>query len=52
MHEITPFPAGLLELQPLLYRWRHDLDPRYSGSPADFFAGYRRRIQGERGLTD
>lgn len=52
MPKITPFRAGLLELQPWLYRWRHDFDPMYSGSPADFFAGYRRRIPGERGLTD
>lgn len=24
----------------------------YSGSPADFFAGYRQQKQGEHGLTD
>ncbi|MFI7446463.1 BREX-2 system adenine-specific DNA-methyltransferase PglX [Nonomuraea sp. NPDC049714] len=50
--EITPFLAGLLELQPWLYQWHHDFDPMYSGSPADFFAGYRQQIQGEHGLTD
>ncbi|WP_327103717.1 BREX-2 system adenine-specific DNA-methyltransferase PglX [Nonomuraea glycinis] len=50
--EITPLLAGLLELQPWLYQWHHDFDPMYSGSPADFFAGYRQQIQGEHGLTD
>jgi hypothetical protein len=46
--ESTRLLVGLLELQP----WHHDFDPTYSGSSADFFAGYRRQIQGERGLTD
>ncbi|GAA5056224.1 hypothetical protein HNP84_006989 [Thermocatellispora tengchongensis] len=50
--EITPFLAGLLELQPWLYQWHNEFDPMYSGSPADFFAGYRQQIQGEYGLTD
>ncbi|GAA1011417.1 DNA methylase [Acrocarpospora pleiomorpha] len=50
--EITPFLAGLLELQPWLYQWHHEFDAMYSGSPADFFAGYRQQIQGEHGLTD
>ncbi|MEV0591169.1 BREX-2 system adenine-specific DNA-methyltransferase PglX [Nonomuraea cavernae] len=50
--EITPFLAGLLELQPWLHQWHDDFDPMYSGSPADFFAGYRQQIQGEHGLTD
>ncbi|WSG65543.1 hypothetical protein OHA68_33000 [Nonomuraea glycinis] len=50
--EITPFLAGLLELQPWLYQWHHDFGPMYSGSPADFFAGYRQQVQGENGLTD
>ncbi|HLL37662.1 MAG TPA: BREX-2 system adenine-specific DNA-methyltransferase PglX [Streptomyces sp.] len=50
--EITPFLAGLLELQPWLYQWHNEFDILYSGSPADFFAGYRQQMQGEHGLTD
>ncbi|PTM99843.1 BREX-2 system adenine-specific DNA-methyltransferase PglX [Streptomyces sp. VMFN-G11Ma] len=50
--EITPFLAGLLELQPWLYQWHNEFDMLYSGSPADFFAGYRQQMQGEHGLTD
>lgn len=50
--EITPFLAGLLELQPWLYQWHNEFDMLYSGSPADFFAGYRQQKQGEHGLTD
>ncbi|MFI6637461.1 BREX-2 system adenine-specific DNA-methyltransferase PglX [Nonomuraea fuscirosea] len=50
--EITPFLAGLLEVQQWLYQWHHEFDAMYSGSPADFFAGYRQQIQGEHGLTD
>ena len=50
--EITPFLAGLLELQPWLTQWHDDFDPRYGGSPAAFFAGYRQQVQGEHGLTD
>ena len=50
--EITPFLAGLLELQPWLYQWHNEFDMNYSGSPADFFAGYRQQKQGEHGLTD
>jgi hypothetical protein len=50
--EITPFLAGLLELQPWLYQWHSEFDILYSGSPADFFAGYRQQKQGEHGLTD
>ncbi|WGD39507.1 BREX-2 system adenine-specific DNA-methyltransferase PglX [Streptomyces cathayae] len=50
--EITPFLAGLLELQPWLYQWHNEFDMLYSGSPADFFAGYRQTKQGEHGLTD
>ncbi|MFJ4691108.1 BREX-2 system adenine-specific DNA-methyltransferase PglX [Streptomyces sp. NPDC088766] len=50
--EITPFLAGLLELQPWLYQWHNEFDMVYSGSPADFFAGYRQQLQGEHGLTD
>jgi hypothetical protein len=50
--EITPFLAGLLELQPWLSQWHDDFDVLYSGSPADFFVGYRQQKQGEHGLTD
>ncbi|MEV0204237.1 BREX-2 system adenine-specific DNA-methyltransferase PglX [Streptomyces sp. NPDC050788] len=50
--EITPFLAGLLELQPWLYQWHNEFDMLYSGSPADFFAGYRQQMQGVHGLTD
>ncbi|RMB87040.1 BREX-2 system adenine-specific DNA-methyltransferase PglX [Streptomyces shenzhenensis] len=50
--EITPFLAGLLELQPWLYQWHNEFDMLYSGSPADFFAGYGQQKQGEHGLTD
>ncbi|MFP8944120.1 BREX-2 system adenine-specific DNA-methyltransferase PglX [Streptomyces fenghuangensis] len=50
--EITPFLAGLLELQPWLNQWHGEFDMLYSGSPADFFAGYRQQKQGEHGLTD
>ncbi|MEU4258406.1 BREX-2 system adenine-specific DNA-methyltransferase PglX [Streptomyces fradiae] len=50
--EITPFLAGLLELQPWLSQWHNEFDVLYSGSPADFFAGYRQQKQGEHGLTD
>ncbi|MCG3039481.1 BREX-2 system adenine-specific DNA-methyltransferase PglX [Streptomyces sp. S1A] len=50
--EITPFLAGLLELQPWLEQWHGEFDMAYSGSPADFFAGYRQTKQGEHGLTD
>ncbi|GGQ80698.1 DNA methylase [Streptomyces althioticus] len=50
--EITPFLAGLLELQPWLYQWHNEFDMSYSGSPADFFASYRQQKQAEHGLTD
>ncbi|MFJ7177532.1 BREX-2 system adenine-specific DNA-methyltransferase PglX [Streptomyces massasporeus] len=50
--EITPFLAGLLELQPWLSQWHNEFDMLYSGSPADFFAAYRQQKQGEHGLTD
>ncbi|MFH9174355.1 BREX-2 system adenine-specific DNA-methyltransferase PglX [Streptomyces albogriseolus] len=50
--EITPFLAGLLELQPWLSQWHNEFDMLYSGSPADFFASYRQQKQGEHGLTD
>ncbi|MFJ9047358.1 BREX-2 system adenine-specific DNA-methyltransferase PglX [Streptomyces sp. NPDC102347] len=50
--EITPFLAGLLELQPWLSQWHNEFDMFYSGSPADFFASYRQQKQAEHGLTD
>ncbi|MFI9413337.1 BREX-2 system adenine-specific DNA-methyltransferase PglX [Nocardia gamkensis] len=50
--DLTPLLAGLLELQPWLDQWHDEFDENYSGSPAAFFAGYRRQLQGEHGLTD
>ncbi|MEV0660062.1 BREX-2 system adenine-specific DNA-methyltransferase PglX [Actinomadura luteofluorescens] len=50
--EITPFLAGLLELQPWLKQWHDDVHPLYGGSPASFFNGYRQQISGEHDLTD
>jgi hypothetical protein len=50
--EITPFLAGLLELQPWLYQWHNEFDMLYSGPPADFFASYRQQKQAEHGLTE
>ncbi|WP_190817008.1 BREX-2 system adenine-specific DNA-methyltransferase PglX [Saccharopolyspora pogona] len=50
--ELTPFLAGLLELQPWLNQWHGEFDALYGMSPATFFAGYRAQIQGEHGLTD
>ncbi|MEV4109314.1 BREX-2 system adenine-specific DNA-methyltransferase PglX [Nonomuraea sp. NPDC049695] len=50
--DITPFLAGLLELQPWLWQWHDEPDAMYSGSPAGFFTGYRQQIQEEHGLTD
>ncbi|WP_327066322.1 BREX-2 system adenine-specific DNA-methyltransferase PglX [Kitasatospora sp. NBC_01302] len=50
--ELTPYLAGLLELQPWLSQWHGEFDAMYGSSPADFFAGYRAQIQGEHGLTD
>ncbi|MDH6114360.1 hypothetical protein P3T36_000761 [Kitasatospora sp. MAP12-15] len=50
--ELTPFLAGLLELQPWLSQWHGEFDAMYGSSPADFFAGYRAQIQDEHGLTD
>lgn len=50
--EITPFLAGLLELQPWLDQWHSEEDPNYGISPAAFLSGDRRTMQGEHGLTD
>ncbi|SIO85590.1 BREX-2 system adenine-specific DNA-methyltransferase PglX [Nocardiopsis sp. JB363] len=50
--EITPFLAGLLELQPWLGQWHDEFDAMYGSSPARFFSGYRQQLQGEHGLTD
>ncbi|MEV0294926.1 BREX-2 system adenine-specific DNA-methyltransferase PglX [Nocardia sp. NPDC050710] len=50
--ELTPLLAGLLELQPWLDQWHNDFDENFSGSPAAFFAGYRRQLQGEHDLSD
>ncbi|WP_067804311.1 BREX-2 system adenine-specific DNA-methyltransferase PglX [Nocardia beijingensis] len=50
--EITPFLAGLLELQPWLDQWHNEVDPNYGIAPSAFFSGDRRSMQGEHGLTD
>ncbi|MEV6671994.1 BREX-2 system adenine-specific DNA-methyltransferase PglX [Streptomyces sp. NPDC051162] len=50
--ELTPFLAGLLELQPWLDQWHNEFDPAFSASPAAFFRGDRQMVQGEHGLTD
>ncbi len=50
--ELTPFLAGLLELQPWLDQWHDDFDPAFSGSPAAYFRGERQVEQGRHGLTD
>ncbi|MFE2440497.1 BREX-2 system adenine-specific DNA-methyltransferase PglX [Streptomyces sp. NPDC059426] len=50
--ELTPFLAGLLELQPWLDQWHDDFDPVFSGSPAAYFRGERQVEQGKHGLTD
>ncbi|MFI8182465.1 BREX-2 system adenine-specific DNA-methyltransferase PglX [Actinacidiphila glaucinigra] len=49
---ITPFLAGLLELQSWLNQWHREFDMMYSGTPADFFHSFRQTTQGEHGLTD
>ncbi|MBF6258684.1 BREX-2 system adenine-specific DNA-methyltransferase PglX [Nocardia farcinica] len=50
--EITPFLAGLLELQPWLDQWHNEIDPNYGIAPSTFLAGDRRERQAEHGLTD
>ncbi|WP_068057214.1 BREX-2 system adenine-specific DNA-methyltransferase PglX [Nocardia xishanensis] len=50
--EITPFLAGLLELQPWLDQWHNEVDPNYGIAPSSFLSGDRRSMQGEHGLTD
>ena len=50
--ELTPFLAGLLELQPWLDQWHNDFDPMFSGSPAAYFRGERQMEQGKHGLAD
>ncbi|MBQ0988188.1 BREX-2 system adenine-specific DNA-methyltransferase PglX [Streptomyces sp. F63] len=50
--EVTPFLAGLLELQPWLDQWHHESDPTFGVSPAEFIRGDRLMTQGEHGLTD
>ncbi len=50
--ELTPFLAGLLELQPWLEQWHDDFDPMFGGSPAAYFRGERQLEQGKHGLTD
>ncbi|AXE23436.1 BREX-2 system adenine-specific DNA-methyltransferase PglX [Streptomyces globosus] len=50
--ELTPFLAGLLELQPWLDQWHNEFDANFGASPAAFFRGDRQMVQGEHGLTD
>ncbi|MFD7836965.1 BREX-2 system adenine-specific DNA-methyltransferase PglX [Streptomyces sp. NPDC059761] len=50
--ELTPFLAGLLELQPWLDQWHDEFDANFGASPAAFFRGDRQMVQGEHGLTD
>ncbi len=50
--ELTPFLAGLLELQPWLDQWHDEFDANFGASPAAFFQGDRQMVQGEHGLTD
>ncbi|MFD4443808.1 BREX-2 system adenine-specific DNA-methyltransferase PglX [Nocardia sp. NPDC058519] len=50
--EITPFLAGLLELQPWLYQWYNEIDPNFGIAPSTFLAGDRHDRQSEHGLTD
>ncbi|MEW2065794.1 BREX-2 system adenine-specific DNA-methyltransferase PglX [Streptomyces sp. NPDC007346] len=50
--ELTPFLAGLLELQPWLDQWHHEFDATFGSSPATYFRGDRQMVQGENGLTD
>lgn len=50
--EITPFLAGLLELQPWLDQWHNEVDPNFGIAPSTFLAGDRRDRQDEHGLTD
>ncbi|MEU1228372.1 BREX-2 system adenine-specific DNA-methyltransferase PglX [Streptomyces sp. NPDC005828] len=50
--EVTPFLAGLLELQPWLDQWHNEFDATFGSSPAAFFRGDRQMEQGKHGLTD
>ncbi|WP_432061652.1 BREX-2 system adenine-specific DNA-methyltransferase PglX [Streptomyces sp. S1] len=50
--EVTPFLAGLLELQPWLDQWHNEFDAAFGSSPAVFFRGDRQMEQGKHGLTD
>ncbi|NEB38312.1 BREX-2 system adenine-specific DNA-methyltransferase PglX [Streptomyces sp. SID14515] len=50
--ELTPFLAGLLELQPWLDQWHNEFDATFGSSPAKYFRGDRQMVQGENGLTD
>ncbi|MFK0220176.1 BREX-2 system adenine-specific DNA-methyltransferase PglX [Streptomyces vinaceus] len=50
--EVTPFLAGLLELQPWLDQWHNQVDSAFGASPAAFIRGDRQMEQGTRGLTD
>jgi hypothetical protein len=49
---LTPYLAGLLELQPWLRQWHGEVDPMFGLSPADIYEGFRQDQQGANGLTD
>ncbi|MEU1591272.1 BREX-2 system adenine-specific DNA-methyltransferase PglX [Streptomyces sp. NPDC005708] len=50
--QLTPYLAGLLELQPWLRQWHSEVDPMFGLSPADIYEGFRQDQQGANGLTD
>jgi hypothetical protein len=50
--ELTPYLAGLLELQPWLRQWHNEVDPMYGMSPAASYEGFRQEQQGMNGLSD
>ncbi|MEU9098017.1 BREX-2 system adenine-specific DNA-methyltransferase PglX [Streptomyces sp. NPDC048361] len=52
VEEVTPFLAGLLELQPWLDQWHNEVDSTFGASPAAFFRSDRQMEQGKHGLTD
>ncbi|MYU33181.1 BREX-2 system adenine-specific DNA-methyltransferase PglX [Streptomyces sp. SID8358] len=51
-HELVPYLAGLLELQPWLEQWYGEYDPEFGASPAAEILAFRQSKQGELGLTD
>ncbi|WP_034267095.1 BREX-2 system adenine-specific DNA-methyltransferase PglX [Actinospica robiniae] len=50
--ELTPYLAGLLELEPWVKQWHNEpLDP-YPGTPATYFSSVLDQFQEQLGLTD